>query len=68
MGSAYLAAEAIMAALSVQSSSGAAVASGSEARSSEFAATPPTIAIRLAPSSSAAARVRSTRARTIARW
>jgi hypothetical protein len=35
----YLAADAIMAALSVQSASGAAVASGSEARSSEFAAT-----------------------------
>jgi hypothetical protein len=68
MASAYLAAEAIIAALSVHSSSGAAEASGSEARSSELAATPPTIAIRSVPSSSAAARVRSTRARTIARW
>ena len=37
-----------MAALSVQSASGAGVASGSEARSSEFAATPPTTAIRRA--------------------
>ena len=45
-GSTKRAAEAIIAALSVHSSSGASVASGSEARSSEFAATPPTTAIR----------------------
>ena len=41
---------------------------GKGARSSEFAATPPTTAIRSAPVASAASRVRSTRARTIARW
>jgi hypothetical protein len=46
MASRYLAAEAIIAALSVQSGSGASAASGSDARSSEFAATPPTTAIR----------------------
>ena len=51
-----------MAALSVQSSSGARAASGSAARSSEFAATPPTTAICSAPVCSAAASVRSTRA------
>ena len=45
MGSVNRAAEAIMAALSVQRLSGAAAASGSEALSSEFAATPPTSAI-----------------------
>ena len=45
MASVKRAAEAIMAALSVQSASGAAVASGRAARSSEFAATPPTTAI-----------------------
>ena len=48
-GSANRAAEAIMAALSVQSASGARAASASAARSSEFAATPPTTAIRSEP-------------------
>ena len=43
-----------MAALSVQSASGARVASASALRSSELAATPPTTAIRPAPSSAAA--------------
>ena len=57
-----------MAPLSVQSSSGGATAPGSDARSSEFAATPPTTATRAAFVCSAAANVRSTSARTIARW
>ena len=48
-GSVNRAAEAIMAALSVQSESGARAASGSAARSSVFAATPPTTAIRSMP-------------------
>ena len=47
MASVNRAADAIIAALSVQSASGASAASGSAARSSEFAATPPTTAIRL---------------------
>ena len=51
-----------------RSGSGASAAVGSEARSSEFAATPPTTAIRPAPVASAASSVRSTSARTIARW
>ena len=67
MASVNRAAEAIMAALSVQSANGAAVASGSVALSSEFAATPPTTATLVAPVSPAACRVRSTSARTIAR-
>ena len=54
MASVNRAAEAIMAALSVQSASGAAVASGREALSSEFAATPPTTATFVAPISPAA--------------
>ncbi len=41
---------------------------GSDARSSEFAATPPTTAICSAPTCSAAAFVLSTSARTMARW
>ena len=41
---------------------------GSAARSSEFAATPPTTAIVSCPSCFAAASTRSTSARTIARW
>ena len=49
MGSRKRAAEAIIAALSVQSASGASTASGSAARSSEFAATPPTTAMRGEP-------------------
>ena len=64
----YRPADAIIAALSVQSASGAKRAPGSDARSSELAATPPTTAICSCPSRSAAARVRSTSARTIARW
>ena len=46
-GSVNLAADAIIAALSVHSGSGARAASGSAARSSEFAATPPTTATRV---------------------
>ena len=69
MGSVKRAAEAIIAALSVQSGSGArAVDGGSAARSSEFAATPPTTAIFDVPSSAAACWALSTRARTIADW
>jgi hypothetical protein len=64
----YLAADPIIAALSVQSASGASAAVGRDVRSSEFAATPPTTAIRFAPIRAAASSVRSTRARTIARW
>ena len=44
--------------MSVQSASGAAAASGSAARSSEFAATPPTIATCSRPACSAASRTR----------
>ena len=64
----YRPADAIIAALSVHKGSGAKRASGSAARNSEFAATPPTTAIVASPSRSAAACVRSTSARTIARW
>jgi hypothetical protein len=63
----YRAADAIIAALSVQSASGAKAASGSASRSSEFAATPPTTAIRSSPVCSCASRSRPTSARTIAR-
>ena len=68
MEGANRAAEAIIAALSVQSGSGANRASASVERSSEFAATPPTTASARSPVSAAAARSRPTRARTIARW
>ena len=61
------AADAIIAALSVQSERGTKRASGSAARSSELAETPPTTAIVPCPVSSAAAWSRPTRARTIAR-
>ena len=62
------AADAIMAALSVASESGAKRASGSAARSSELAATPPTTATVRSPVRSAPARSRPTSAVTIARW
>jgi len=58
MGLENRAAEAIIAALSVQSAGGAAVACGSAALSSKLAATPPTTAILVAPICSAAWRVR----------
>ena len=67
-GRAKRAAEATIAALSVHRWSGAKRASGSAARSSELAETPPTTAIVLSPVWSAPARSRPTSARTIARW